>query len=145
MNKSSKKFVNKLTALAIVSAFLFQQVAWANPAIELGWISLDITKNDTLHLSVEDDGDGVLDTEERQLSPKRQWQRLTFPLEIILSFGLHQDARDHKDPKQTGQRNAHLLGKSLKEITSQTHSKYSFVKIEQRREWGQVLKFDKIQ
>ena len=33
MNKLSKKFMNKFTVLAVVSAFSFQQMAWAYPIL----------------------------------------------------------------------------------------------------------------
>lgn len=80
---------------------------------------------------VECGGGDVPDKGEHQLSEGRRWQQLSFPLEIILSFGLSQDSSDHKDPKQTHQNDPHPLREPFKEITSQSYRKDCFVKIQE--------------
>ena len=76
-------------------------------------------------------GGDVPDTEKRQLSEGRRWRQLSFPLEIILSFGLKQDSHNHEDPKQTHQSNAHPLRKPFKEITSQSYGKDCFIQVQE--------------
>jgi hypothetical protein len=124
----NKKFPKKLTALAVIGAFLFQQVACAFPTIGAKEVIFPIARHEAIS---ECGGGDALDKGECQLSEGHQWQQLSFPLEVILSFGLNQDSSDHEYPKQTHQNDPHPLREPFKEITSQSHRKNCFIKVQE--------------